>query len=249
MGGVFARGFLRCGYPVYPVTRELPMDAAAAQIPTPELVLVAVAEKDLQSTLAQLPAVWRNRCALLQNELLPADWGQFNDMTPTVISVWFEKKPGQDAKTIIPSPAFGPHAALLRTALGSIGIPVRILATGDELLFELVRKNVYILTSNIAGLATGGTVGELWSRHRAIAEEVAYEVIRLQEQLTQQQLDGAGLIAGMVEAFAGDPEHICTGRSAPARLQRVLELADRFGVKTPRLSAIAEGLATARGSE
>jgi len=242
MGGVFARGFLRRGYPVYPVTRDLPMDAVAAQVPAPELVLLAVGEKDLHITLAQLPAEWRDRCALLQNELLPADWQQLGYATPTVISVWFEKKPGQDARTIIPSPAFGPHARLLHDALGSIGIPVRVLATDGELLFELVRKNVYILTSNIAGLLTGGTVGELWSQHRALAEEVAREVISLQERLTEQQLDEAALIAGMVEAFDGDPEHKCTGRSAPARLQRALELADRFQLRTPRLRAIADNI-------
>jgi len=36
----------------------------------------------------------------------------------------------------------------------------------NELLYELVRKNLYILTINIAGLKTGGTVGELWGKHR-----------------------------------------------------------------------------------
>lgn len=239
MGGVFARGFLRCGYPVYPVTRELSMAVAAAEIPDPELVLVAVAEKDLQATLADLPPAWRDRCALLQNELLPRDWLQAGYQQPTVISVWFEKKPGQDAKVLIASPVFGPHSNLLKDALGSIGIPVRVLASDSELLFELVRKNLYILTTNIAGLETGGTVSELWSQHRRLAEEIAREVIQIQARITQQPLDEKALIAGMLEAFEGDPQHQCMGRSAPARLQRALEQAQELGVQTPRLAAIA----------
>ena len=41
MGGVFARGFLRAGYPVFPVTRRSDLAGAARAVPTPELVLVA----------------------------------------------------------------------------------------------------------------------------------------------------------------------------------------------------------------
>ena len=74
MGGVFARGFLRTGHPVYPVTRETDIDDLARQLPAPELVLVAVAETDLQPVLQNLPTAWRPRLGLLQNELLPGDW-------------------------------------------------------------------------------------------------------------------------------------------------------------------------------
>lgn len=240
MGGVFARGFLRSGHPVYPVTRDMSADGIASEIPEPELVLLAVAEKDLHSSLNAIPPNWRNRLALLQNELLPNDWKQYGYDNPTVISVWFEKKKGQDTRVIIPSPAYGPKAKLLEKALESIGIPVRVLKNDSDLLFELVRKNVYILTTNIAGLETGGNVGELWSQHRDIAAEVAAEVIQIQEKLTGKTLDREALIAGMVEAFEGDTEHQCMGRSAPARLQRALEQADSFQLAVPRLRAIAE---------
>ena len=47
MGGVFARGFLRSSYPVYPVTRAMSMNEVSEQVTDPELVLVAVAENDL----------------------------------------------------------------------------------------------------------------------------------------------------------------------------------------------------------
>ncbi len=238
MGGVFARGFLRCGHPVFPVTRDLPLAEAAAATPDPELVLLAVAEKDLHSSLAAIPAEWKDRLGLLQNELLPNDWEQHGYTDPTVISVWFEKKKGQDARVLIPSPTFGPHAGLLRDSLASIDIPVRLLGTADELLFELVRKNVYILTTNIAGLRTGGTVGELWSGHRSLAEQVAGEVIQLQAKLTDHALDHDRLIAAMLEAFDGDPDHKCMGRSAPARLQRALQLAEQYHLQLPTLASI-----------
>ncbi len=238
MGSVFARAFLHAGYPVYPVTRDMRMDDMARQIPAPELVLVAVAENTLQTILEQLPPAWHGRVALLQNELLPADWERFGLTRPTVISVWFEKKKGQDVKVLIPSPVFGPHAQLLKECLGTLDIPARVLDNDAELLFELVVKNVYIVTVNCAGLVTGGTVSELWGRHREFAEAVAREVIEIQEILTGQALDADALIKAMLTAFDGDPDHVCTGRSAPARLARALEQADAAGLAVPHLREI-----------
>ena len=238
MGSVFSRGFLRKGHPVYPVTRTMTLAQAEQQMPDPALVVVAVGEKDLPATLAQLRAAWKTKLVLLQNELLPDDWLQHGIDRPTVISVWFEKKQGRDSKVILPSPAFGPHAERLRQALGSIRIPVRVLKTEAELLHELVLKNVYILTTNIAGLKTGGTVGKLWEKHRPLAETIAREVIRIQEKLVGRQLDDKALIEGMLRAFEGDPDHNCMGRSAPARLQRALLLADKYGLDTPQLHVI-----------
>ena len=86
--------------------------------------------------LQNIPANWRDRLILLQNELLPDDWIKYGYDNPTVISAWFEKKKGQDTKVIIPSPAYGPNAGLLETALGSIDIPVQILDDSKALLFE-----------------------------------------------------------------------------------------------------------------
>jgi ketopantoate reductase len=239
MGGVFARGFLRAGYPVFPATRQSDLAEVARAIPTPELVLVTVAENDLHGVLEQLPPAWFQRIGLLQNELLPGDWEQYGFAQPTVISVWFEKKKGQDVRVLIPSPAFGKQAGLLQEALGSIDIPVRVLDSATELLFELVVKNVYIVTTNCAGLVTGGTVSELWANHRELAEAIAREVIRIQESLTGQSFDADDLIQGMLTAFEGDPEHNCMGRSAPVRLARAIRQADAAGLDVPRLREIA----------
>jgi len=239
MAGVFARGFLRSGYPVYPVTRSMDMQQQATAIDDPEMVLIAVAEKDIQSVLKTIPEEWKDKLALLQNELLPDDWQQ-HQLNPTVISVWFEKKKGQDAKVLIPSPAYGAKADILVDSLKAIDIAARKLSSADELLFELVVKNVYILTSNIAGLKTGGTVSELWSQHQDIARDVAAEIILLQEKLTGQSFDTPKLIDAMLAAFNGDPDHACMGRSAPARLARALMLAEKHQLALPSLKKIAQ---------
>ena len=241
MGSLFARGFLRLGHPVYPVLRGVEMVEVANRIAEPELVVIAVAEKDIQDVLQAVPESWRDRLVLLQNELLPNDW-IMHDLDPTVISVWFEKKKGMDSKVIIPSPVFGKHAQQVADALNSIDIATSVLNSAEDLLFELLLKNVYILTTNISGLETGGTVGELWSEHREVATQVANEIILLQQKLTGQSLDAEQLIGAMVNAFNGDPEHGCMGRSAPARLERALMLADEHGLDLPRLKQIASTL-------
>ena len=238
MGSVFARGFLRSGYTVHPVTRDMEMQAVAEDLPEPELVLIAVGEADLHEQLMKVPEAWKDRLVLLQNELLPRDWQRHN-LEPTVISVWFEKKKGMDSKVIIPSPVFGKHAQQVADALASIDIAATVLADESALLHELVLKNVYILTTNIAGLEVGGNVGQLWDEHKLVAESVALDVIRLQEALTGKALDHQGLIEGMVNAFNGDREHMCMGRSAPVRLQRALMLAQQNDLSLKMLERIA----------
>ncbi|MEW8505200.1 MAG: hypothetical protein AB2598_00720 [Candidatus Thiodiazotropha sp.] len=241
IGGVLAKGFLRLGFSIHPVTRETDITRLAAEIDQPELVVVAVAEKELHGVLESVPEHWRNRLCLLQNELLPGDWQGI--ASPTVISIWFEKKPGIDAKVIIASPVFGPRSALISRALATIDIPTNRLAHEDDLLFQLVLKNLYILTTNIAGLRCGGNVGELWQNHRQFARLIAEEIITLQEALTQRSFDREALISAMVSAFEGDPSHQCMGRSAPARLQRALTHAERFNLELPQLRGLQQGLA------
>lgn len=238
VGRVFAGGFLRAGHTVIPVNRGDDMDRVAAVCFAPALVLVAVAEGDLHGALGALPANWKSRLGLIQNELLPRDWEGHRIEAPTVAAIWFEKKKGMDAKPLLPTPIFGPEAAMMASALEAIDIPARTLRNEGELLYELVRKNVYILTTNIAGLKTGGTVEQLWKNHRELALAVAHEVIDLQDWLTGRKHDRERLIEGMAEAFEADPDHQCTGRSAPQRLARALGHGDQAGLKLPTLRAL-----------
>ena len=237
MGSVFARGFLRAGYPVVPVVRGNSMAEMAAELPDPELVLIAVGEADLQTMLKQVPTNWRERIVLLQNELLPEDWKQ-HGIEPTVISVWFEKKKGQDVKVLIASPAYGQHAQALADALGTLDIPVRVLADEAALLYELILKNVYIITTNIAGIRVGGSVGELWRKHRDLAQDIAREVMQLQFAMTGESFEPGKLMDGMLEAFKGDLDHNCMGRSAPARLERALALAKQYKLDLPTIEQV-----------
>lgn len=239
LGRVFAGGLLRTGHVVVPVNRGDDMDALAARWPEPDLVMVAVAEHDLHPVLAGLPDAWRDVVGLLQNELLPRDWHAHDLDEPTVISVWFEKKTGTDAKALLPSPVYGPESARLVAALAAIGLPARALDDGDALLWELVRKNLYILTTNIAGLDVGGDVGALWAQHEALARAVASDVLDVQEALTGQRFARDALLDGLLEAFRADPSHACAGRSAPARLTRALHQADAAQLAVPTLRRIA----------
>ena len=242
LGGVFARAFLHAGYPVYPVTRSSDIDEVARKVPDPLLALVAVAEKDFRSVMQTVPGPWRNCIGLLQNELLPRDWQSHNIDEPTVISVWFEKKKGMDYKVLIPSRAYGPRARLLADALAGIGIACEILSTADDLLYELVRKNMFVFTINIAGLvlADGATTADLWKEHNELALAVAYEVIGVQQWLTGAPLDRKRLIDGLVEGINGDPQHKCKGRSASGRLERIISLADEAGLEIPRIRRIQD---------
>ena len=56
LAGVFARGFLRNGYPVFPITRDMDIAVAVEKLPDPILVLVAVAENDYAEVLAKIPS-------------------------------------------------------------------------------------------------------------------------------------------------------------------------------------------------
>jgi ketopantoate reductase len=239
LGRVFAGGLLRTGHTVVPVNREDSMTAVAAKYPDPDLVLVSVAENDLHPVLGGLPKAWKDAVGLLQNELLPRDWLAHGIPSPTVVSVWFEKKKGTDAKPLLSSPVYGPEAQRLVRALESIDLPAHTLPDEDSLAWELLRKNLYILTTNIAGLETGGTVGVLWEQHRELAEKVANEVLDVQDWLMGHVHARPPLLKGMLEAFAADPQHACAGRSAPARLRRALHHADAAGLPVPTMREIA----------
>lgn len=244
LGSVFSRAFLKNDYPVYPITRQTNIDELANTV-NPELVLVCVAEADLQNALKTIPEKWKNRVAMMQNELLPRDWQMHNFTNPTVISVWFEKKKGMDSKVLISSPAYGKKAQILVSSLALIDIPAHVLTTESELLFELVLKNLYILTSNIAGLAikVGSTVDDLRNNHLKLMRDVSNDVLKLQSALTDKTFAEDELEKGMIHAFEGDLNHACMGRSAPTRLDRALKLAKEFKLSVPTLEKI-KGLQT-----
>jgi hypothetical protein len=242
MGGVFARALLRTGAAVVPVLRGDDPQHLAAEIDRPALVLVTVAEDDLDVTLGSLPASWLGSIGLIQNELLPHVWERQGIVDPTVAAVWFEKKPGQDVRVIIPTPVAGPAAPMVVEGLRAIGIPADEVQP-PALVDALVVKNLYILVANIAGLAVGGTVGALVSDHAELTAAVTGDVLDLQEHLLGRPLDRDRLVAQMAAAMSADPEHKATGRTAWRRLQRAIVTADAARLEVPTLRSIAASTA------
>ena len=237
MGAVFAHALLRTGHPVLPVLRSTPMAAAAERNPDPALALVNVAEDDLLPVLETLPAQLRGDVGLIQIELLPRDWVRHGIEDPTVAVVWFEKKPGRATRVLVPTPVAGPWAAELVDSLTAIDIAAEHIAD-DQLINALVAKNLSILTANIGGLRTQGTVTDLWNGHREFASAIASEVLDIQDWLVGESVDRDLAVQGMVAAIDGDPEHGTTGRSAPRRLERAIGHARTAGIETPMLIEI-----------
>ena len=240
MSGVFTRALLHRGYPIYPVTRNTRISELSKIISEPEMVLIAVGENDLDPVLEHLPEHWKDRVALLQNELLPDDWKKHKLHEPTIISVWFEKKKGQDFKVLVASPIIGPKAEILSSALDTLSIPTWIITNEEEMIFELVRKNLYILTTNIAGLDVGGDVNSLWHNNYDLALRVFDDILLIQNHLTVQQHDREPLIEAVFEAINGDLSHKCMGRSAPDRLYRALDYAQKHHIAVPELKRISK---------
>ncbi len=240
LGRVFAGGLLKTGHMVVPVNRGDDPKAVATRVPEPDLVMISVGENDLHPLLSSLPEAWRDNVGLLQNELLPREWEAHGIDNPTVISVWFEKKTGMDAKALLPSPIHGPQAERLESALAAIGLPARIVLEADDFLWELVRKNLYILTTNIAGLESSGDVGSLWRERRGLLDGVATDVLDVQEWLCDKRFDRDRLMAGLAEAINADLCHPCAGRTASARLTRAVHHADAAGLTVPTLRRIAQ---------
>lgn len=242
MGATFAHAFLRAGYPVLPINRgDRLQDFLEAD---PLLVVVAVAEGDLHAVLATIPPVWKDRVMLLQNELLPRDWQAHAIETPTVACIWFEKKVDKPLKVLLPTVVSGPAADTVVSALAGIGIEARSV---DEptMLEELVLKNLYILTTNIAGLKVGGTTGALLADHQDLIAALAADVLRVQRALAPAlRASDEELLERLAQALGADPTHGTMGRSAPARLARLLATAAELGVElvtAPAIGPSAEG--------
>jgi hypothetical protein len=140
IGGCLAEGFARAGHAVFPVRRGDDAAAVARLVPDPALALVAVAEDDLDGALLRLPAPWRDRVGLVQNELVPACWERHELAHPTVAVLWFERKGGGRPHALLPTFLHGPAWATLAAALDALDLPGSTLEEG-AFREELVRKN------------------------------------------------------------------------------------------------------------
>ena len=147
--------------------------------------------------------------------------------------------PKSSAKEIISSPVYGPKSAVIQQALETLGLNSSIITSHKNMTFELVVKNVYILTTNIAGLKVGGNVGNLWKNHNDLVINVSHDIISIQQALLNKSLDREKILLSVLNAFNGDPEHKCMGRSAPDRLKRAIADANELNVDVPTLKEIS----------
>jgi hypothetical protein len=246
IGATFARGLLRTGRTVVPLTRESDPGRVFASVADPSLVLVTVGEDDLAEALASVPVLARRDVALVQNELRPRAVRALGVGDPTYAIVWFEKKRGIDVKVLRPTVLVGPRAAILEEALRAISVPCRIAGL-DQTEHELCLKNLYILTCNIAGLAPAdmlpdgvSTVGPLFEHHHDFALALARELFAVEKPSYEGPLSFDALREELEEAAASDPTHGLRGRVAVRRLNRALERARVASVETPLLDQIAK---------
>lgn len=262
LGTIFAEGFLKLGYPVVSVLRGQNMQETSVE---PRLVVLAVGEDDLHAALASVPDEWKDRVVLLQNELRPEQWLShqfYREQDPTVAIVWFEKKPGKLPHVVLPTVLYGPHSVLLEQTLVGLSLACRRIQSDEELIFELFLKNLYILGLNLGGIETGGSAGDLLSHPSDILQRVSADVLEL-ERVSLKRVEPLGsrgaalsgirpdeqaLSEALSGAIAADPEHACSGRSAPRRLQRSLVLAEKLGIQLPAFIDLARVL-QARGSQ
>jgi len=239
LGSEFALGLLRRGYAVFPVTRAQNLAQVADAAGAVELIVLAVGEAALGPVLESVPTRLRDRVALVQNELVPADWQQAGFTEPSGVVVWFEKKAGRPIHVVRPSVSYGPQSALLLELLAQLDVSA-YAAQPETVEFELALKNLYILVHNLAGLAVQGTVGELWREHAPFARDVASDVLAHQEARLGHALDRSALLAALDQAASADPAHGLAGRTARERLGRVLDQARRAGLRLPTLERLGE---------
>lgn len=245
LGALFSEGFLRTGRSVTPVLRGGDVRAVCEKA-KPDAVLIATGEDDLDNVLGRLPPCARDRALLIQNELRPEKW-QKHEIDPTICIVWFEKRKGKPPSAVLPTVLYGKHSALLDETLRVLELPHRIIDSREKLAHELVLKNLYILGLNLTGLRAGGVAKDLRSKHQELFRSVIAELLPIEKaalcetpSFSGARLDEARLLEDLDGAILADPEHTCSGRSAPRRLTRTLENAARFGIKTPILTQLAE---------
>jgi len=242
LGGIFSLGLLRRGYTVVPILRTTPIEHLSVQKYNPEVCVITVAEDELSHLLDGWARKYSDRWVLVQNELRPSVWERRGLQTPTIAVVWFEKKPGREARPIVSTPVHGPHAQLIVTALTALGLPAHVEPDSEQLLFELCLKNLYILSMNFVGLTFPEDVGTIWYDHRPYLDQICAEVLELEAAQMQRNLPTQSLCIELERLIVADPRHTAAGRSAASRLHRTRTTAQRLGIRTPTLDEIAKRL-------
>ncbi len=99
-------------------------------------------------------------------------------------------------------------------------------------------KNLYILTTNIAGLTIelDSAVNDLYNNHLELMHNVLSYILKLQNALTNKTFDKYKLEQKIIKAFESDLKHKCICRLAHQRLKRTLELANQFQLNIKKIN-------------
>lgn len=238
LGRSLAEGLVLAGWTVTGVRR----DQTASELARPDLVVVATGEDDLGPALETLPPDWRShRVVLLQNELLPDQWRRHGIIDPTILVVWFSRKPGELVRELRPSVVAGPHASAIRSALSALDLHA-VEVTPSEVISALVEKNVYIWSMNLAALLVPNpTTSRVLGEFRDVYDALCRETVRIHEAALGHPIsDVAALCDGVAAILANEGERRLGGRSAKRRAERLAALARTLGVDAPTVARAAE---------
>ena len=244
LGSLFSNGFLRLGIPIIPILRS--DNIKDFETITPILVLIAVDIQDLNKVLDDVPKSWWNVIVLLQNELLPGNWNHLSIPFPSIVVVWLEKKKQSlKIRSFSPEIVYSPNkdlGDLIELCLNKQNIPTLRVAMEDEILIEMVQKNLFNLTMNVMGLYLGenSTFNDLLNdKNYEIRNLVARECLSLQKaQLKDLKLSENEMITKMWNYMSLVPEMKCQGRYAKARLDRAISTSKKYGIEVTQLEKI-----------
>lgn len=256
LGATFAKGFLRMGRCVIPVIRGQSLEESAEHHPDPELVVVSVSEKEFKGVLQSMPAKWKGKLVLLQNDLHPQDWKECGIQSPTICVLWYQQTQ-HSALTQTPgvlTTIYGPKAELVATAHRELGIECRVTYSEQEMLDSLIAKNVLILVINICALTLpykqpylGGTFEQFLCYHRDLFDEMANDAMAIQEGVVGVTLAPAkktqvlNTVLRMMRSCLNHPNSSSVGRGdcdGRSYLKRSLELADRLNIAVPAMRRV-----------
>ncbi len=242
LGAMFARGELCCGNTVVPVTRSTPLNTLAEHSCDPARVWMTMGVEDLWKALPSVPLHWRQRLVLVQNELLPPLWEFRRIEDPTVVSVWFEKKPRTPLREVGSSEVYGPLSEGVCDVFEMLSLPVTRLQGRDQLLRSLLVKNAYILVTNLVGMGTELTVEQLFSERGPLCRAVFGEVMKVQQHLLGENPKDVPSPEDVWSACLGRlqscPDRKAAGRSARERCLRILETAKELDIEVPTVAGL-----------
>ncbi len=237
LGRVTAEGLLSSGWTVTGYRRH---EDDYETLDNVQLAVIATGEDDLLSTLSSTPRSWRDsKTVLLQNELLPAQWQSCHVVDPTIFIVWFSKKPGQTIREYRPSLLFGPRSKEMAMAMEMVGVETEFIPNEEELITALITKNTYIWTQNLVSLAVADPLASsVLNQYRNTFDSIISEVIATQELSVGIRINRESVTKEVLEVISKDGDKKLGGRTARARLQRLLKLASSVQLDAPTLLSI-----------